>query len=148
MPRSHYKNVPRGMLAGKNRAGYEVRRASALAVTMIFRSSVVFFRTPKQRAGFTLISKKNRILISLCTWSEKSRNMVGRYPVGNTAVTLSVPYNQHSVTGYFKILKTTPTYSVSNVQIAFNSCDLLRSSLFGITCYGSFRYLTLACKHL
>ena len=38
--------------------------------------------------------------------------------------------------------------SVSNVQIAFISSDLLRSSLFGITCLGSFRYLTLACKHL
>ena len=38
--------------------------------------------------------------------------------------------------------------SVSNVQIAFISSDLLRSSLFGITCFGSFRYLTLACKHL
>ena len=35
--------------------------------------------------------------------------------------------------------------SVSNVQIAFISSDLLRSLLFGIT---SFRYLTLACKHL
>ena len=38
--------------------------------------------------------------------------------------------------------------SVSNVQIAFISSDLLRSSLFGITCFGSFRNLTLACKHL
>ena len=38
--------------------------------------------------------------------------------------------------------------SVSNVQIAFISSDLLRSSLFGITYFGSFRYLTLACKHL
>ena len=38
--------------------------------------------------------------------------------------------------------------SVSNVQIAFISSDLLGSSLFGITCFGSFRYLTLACKHL
>ena len=38
--------------------------------------------------------------------------------------------------------------SVSNVQIAFISSDLLRYSLFDITCFGSFRYLTLACKHL
>ena len=38
--------------------------------------------------------------------------------------------------------------SVSNVQIAFISSDLRRSSLFGITCFGSIRYLTLACKHL
>ena len=38
--------------------------------------------------------------------------------------------------------------SVSNVQIAFISSDLLHSSLVGITCFGSFRYLTLACKHL
>ena len=37
--------------------------------------------------------------------------------------------------------------SISNVQIAFISSDLLRSSLFGITCFGSFQYLTLACKH-
>ena len=36
--------------------------------------------------------------------------------------------------------------SVSNVQISFISSDLLRSSLF--TCFGSFRYLTLACTHL
>ena len=38
--------------------------------------------------------------------------------------------------------------SVSNVQIAFISSDLLRYSLFGITCFGSFRYLTLACKYI
>ena len=38
--------------------------------------------------------------------------------------------------------------SLSNVQIAFISSDLLRSSLYGITYFGSFRYLTLACKHL
>ena len=38
--------------------------------------------------------------------------------------------------------------SVSNVQIGFISSDLLKSSLFGITCFGSFRYLTLAFKHL
>ena len=38
--------------------------------------------------------------------------------------------------------------SISNVQIAFISSDLLKSSLFRITCFGSFRYLTLACKHL
>ena len=38
--------------------------------------------------------------------------------------------------------------SVSNVQIGFISSDLLKSSLFGITCFGSFRYLTLACTHL
>ena len=38
--------------------------------------------------------------------------------------------------------------SVSNVQIGFISSDPLRSSLFGITCFGSFLYLTLACKHL
>ena len=30
-------------------------------------------------------------------------------------------------------------YSVSNVQIGFISSDLLRSSLFDITCFGSFR---------
>ena len=30
----------------------------------------------------------------------------------------------------------------------FISGDLLRSSLFGIACFGSFRYLTLTCKHL
>ena len=35
--------------------------------------------------------------------------------------------------------------SVSNIQIAFISSDLLGSSLFGITCFGSFRYLTFAC---
>ena len=38
--------------------------------------------------------------------------------------------------------------SVSNVQIAFISNDVLRSSLFGIACIGSLQYLTLACKHL
>ena len=38
--------------------------------------------------------------------------------------------------------------SVSNVQIGFISSDLLKSSLFGITCFGSFRHLTLAFKHL
>ena len=38
--------------------------------------------------------------------------------------------------------------SVSNVQIGFISSALLRSWLFGITCFGKFRFLTLVCKHL
>ena len=37
---------------------------------------------------------------------------------------------------------------VWNVQISFISNDLHRSWLFGIICFGSFRFLTLACKHL
>ena len=35
--------------------------------------------------------------------------------------------------------------SVSSVQIGFVSSD---PSIFGITCFCSFLYLTLACKHL
>ena len=38
--------------------------------------------------------------------------------------------------------------SISNVQIGFISIDLLGSSLFGITCFGSFQFSTLACEHL
>ena len=34
--------------------------------------------------------------------------------------------------------------SVSSVQIGFISSDLLRSLLFGITCFGSFQFSTLA----
>ena len=37
---------------------------------------------------------------------------------------------------------------VSIVQISFIASDQLRSWLFGITFFGSFRFLTLACKNL
>ena len=45
------------------------------------------------------------------------------------------------------LLKTVRN-SVSNVQIGFISSELLRYSLFGITRFGSFQFMTVACKHL
>ena len=38
--------------------------------------------------------------------------------------------------------------SVSNIQIGFISSELLRSLLFGITCFGSYQFMTLDCRHL